>query len=93
MQVSVSLFDWGFLLLNTTWLLSSLSHIMDSLLNLGNMVLASLLNRTMARLGNLGFISVDLICNKDICLSVLISWHFFIVIFTNLIHVSACPLL
>ena len=46
---------------------------MGSVLNLGSMPLDGLLNKSVAGLINLGLISVDLICNKDINLSALIS--------------------
>ena len=39
---------------------------MGGLLNLGNKPLASLLQRSMARLVRLGLISVDLNCTKDV---------------------------
>ena len=44
----------------------------DSLPNVGNRPLVSLLNRTVATLGSLEFIGVDLICNKDIHMSALV---------------------
>ena len=50
--------------------LLSLSHMIGGLANLSNRPLAGLINRSMARLGSLGLISVDLICNKDIFMSV-----------------------
>ena len=52
-------------LISAEWLLSSLSHFMGGLLNLGSMPLDGLLNRSVAGLGNLGLMSVYLICNKE----------------------------
>ena len=49
---------------------------MGDVINLGSMPLASLLNRSVARLGNLGLISVDITCNKDVHISALVSWFF-----------------
>ena len=43
---------------NTACLLSSLSHMMDGLLNLGNRSPASLLNKSMARLGSVVLVLV-----------------------------------
>ena len=62
------------------------------LLKFGHRPLASLLNRSMAGLGSLGHIAFGLICNKDIYLSELVH-SIFIVLFMNLMHASACPLL
>ena len=75
--VSTSLFTWGFLFSSAVWLLWSLSHAMDGLLNFGSMPFDGLLNRSVARLGNPGLIGVDLICNKDMYISELVSWYFF----------------
>ena len=57
----VSLFDWGCLFFNAAWLLLSLSHVMGGQLNL-----ASLLNRSMAGLGNPMLLGVYPFKNKDI---------------------------
>ena len=43
------------------------------------MSLDGLWNRSVAELNNLDLIGVDLICNKDICISALVTWHFFMV--------------
>ena len=51
----------------------SLSPDMGGLLNLGSMPSVGLSNRSVARLGDLGLIGVDLICNKDIYMSALVS--------------------
>ena len=60
---------------------------MGGLLNLGIMSLDGLLNRSVARLGSLGLISVDLICNESLNMSALVSWHFLHGLFCNF---SAC---
>ena len=52
---------------------------MGGLLNLGNMLLDHLLNRSIAWLGGPGLISVDLICNNDAYISALVSYHLFMV--------------
>ena len=44
-------------------------------------------------LGSPGSSRVDLICNKAICMSNLVSIHFLIVCFINFMHSSTCPLL
>ena len=72
---------------------SSLSHNTSFLLNLGSMPFVSLLNRSVAGMGSPGLTSVDLICNKAMYMSVLVSKHLFMVLLTNFIHDSACPLL
>ena len=66
---------------------------MGCLLNHVNSFLASLLNRSVTGLGSVRDNCVDIICNKDISMSVLVSQHFFIVLFRNIMHSSACTLL
>ena len=51
-----------------------------------------LLNSTIVGIGCSGSMSVDLICRGRLA-SVLDSKHFFIVLFTNLLHASTWPLL
>ena len=46
---------------------------MGGLLNIGNRPFASLLNRSMAGFGSPGFIGVDIIFNKDMYMSELVS--------------------
>ena len=55
---------WGYLFIRTVWLLSTLSHTMGGLLNIGNIHLDDLLNRNVAGLGILELIGVDIICSK-----------------------------
>ena len=50
---------------NSLWLFTSLLHMMDGLLNC-----AGIITRNLARLDGLGLIGVDLICNKDIYVSI-----------------------
>ena len=52
---------------------SSLSNKVVGVLNVGRMPLSGLLNSSVAWLGNLGLIGVDLICNKTIWISILVS--------------------
>ena len=66
---------------------------MDGLLSLGSIPLACLLNRSVARIGNLGLLCVDLSCNKDKCMSALVLQEFCMVLLTNFMHTSACLLL
>ena len=76
---------------NAEQLLASLSHPKGSLLNLSSIILDGLINRSMVGLGNSGLISVDLICNEDIYISIsnsIFSWFS-----TNFIHEYAFPLL
>ena len=56
----------------------------------GNNPLSSLLSRSMAGLVSSGLIDVNLICNKDIYRSTVVSYNFFTVLFRNLMFV--CPL-
>ena len=86
MWVNVSLFNLGCLAFDITWSPSLLSYLIGYLLNLGNSPLASLLNRNVAGPGRLGIIGVDFICNKNINMSALVSYHFFIVLYMNLMH-------
>ena len=71
-QVSVFSFDWGHLLVSTVWLLSLLSHIMGGLLNLSSRH-DGLTNRSVTGLSSPRIIGVDLICNKDIYMSTVVS--------------------
>ena len=50
-----------------------LLHNMGGLLSLCSMLLVSLFNRSESGLDNLGLISVDLICNKDIYMTAVVS--------------------
>ena len=52
---------------------SSLSYNNGYLLNHGSMLLVGLLYRSVAGLGDLGLISIDLICNEAIFTSALVS--------------------
>ena len=61
--VSISSFVWVCLLINTEWLLSSLSQPMSHLLNHNSRCLDGLLNRSMAMLGNVWLIDIHLIYN------------------------------
>ena len=60
---------------------------------IGMMPLIEWLNNSFAGLCNPGPCRIDLICDKAICISDLISIHFVIVSFINLMHASTCPLL
>ena len=57
------------------------------------MPLIGQLNISVAGLGSPGPNGDDLICNKAICGSDLVSKHFFSVCFISLMHASTCPLL
>ena len=63
LQVSMSSFIWGCLFISTVWLLFSLLQNMGGLLPLDSMPLAGLLNSSVAELGSLGVIGVDVTCN------------------------------
>ena len=56
------------------------------------MIFCSVLNRTIARLGNLELLGVELIYSKAICNSALVSNHIFMVLSTNFLHASVCLL-
>ena len=71
--MGICFFDTGCLLHNAAWFLSLLSHIKVGMLNLFNRHLASLLNRSMARLGSPELIGIDLICNEDIYKEAIVS--------------------
>ena len=77
-------------IINAVLLLSLLLHTMGGLLNLGSMPLDGLWERNVAEPGNPGLIGVNLICNEDIYI---VSWHFFMVLLSNFMHVSYCSLL
>ena len=78
--------SWGYIISKSAvWLLSSLSHNTSCLLNLGNIPLVSLLNRSIPWLGSPGLIRVDLICNKATYMSAC-----FVVLLTNIMHASTC---
>ena len=51
------------------------------------------LNNIVTSLGSPGLSGVICICNRPMCGSSLVSKHFFSMHFTNIIHVSTCPLL
>ena len=68
LQLSLSLFHCSCLFINAVRLLSLLSCCTLGLWNHGSMPLIVLLSRSVARLGNLGLISVDSICNRTIYL-------------------------
>ena len=65
---------------------------MDGLLNLGSGPLSVLLNGSMVSLGCPGLIDVNLMCNKEIYVSISFI-TFFIFLIMNFINGSACPLL
>ena len=76
LKVSMFWLAWDWIFKSTIRLLSSLLHNTSCLLNLGSMPLVSLLNKGIARLGNMGLIGSRLICNKAIYVSELVSKHF-----------------
>ena len=78
--------------MSAVMLILSLLHNSSGLLCIGSRLPAGLLNRSVARLGKPGIISVDLICNKEIYMSVLVSKHFFMVLFYKH-YASTSPLL
>ena len=59
--------------------------------NFANRSFASLLKSSVEEVGSLQLIVFDLICNKDIYMSALVSYHFDLLM--NVKHASACPLL
>ena len=69
----MSLLVRGCPFIDTKWLLSSLSHPKGGLLNLNMKPLDVLLRRNMTELVSLWFVSVNLICNKDIYMSPFVS--------------------
>ena len=65
---------------------------MGGLLSLDCMLLDTLLDKGVAVISSLRLIAVDVICNKDIYVSALVSCHFH-GFFLNGMHASACPVL
>ena len=57
---------------------------MGDLLNIGIMPLNGLLNRSLAGLSDPMLMSVDHICNKEIDMSALVSWNFFMVLINKI---------
>ena len=84
---------WDCLFINAEWTFSLFLHPMGSLLSLSSMPLNGLLKRSVTGLGYLKVICVNCICNKDLHMSALVPYHFFMVLLTNFIEASACPLL
>ena len=66
---------------------------MGGLLNLSSRPVAGLLNRSVAGFDSLEPIDVDLFCNKNIYYVSISFIAFFMILFTNLMNASACPLL
>ena len=60
-QVSVFSINWNCLFMSSGRLLSSPLHDMDGLFSIGSMPLTGLLNRNVARLGNLVLIGVSIV--------------------------------
>ena len=77
--------------MRAVWLFSSLLNTLAGLWNFGSRSLVGLLNSHVARLGKLGPISLDIICNKAAYINVSLKVFLHCQLY-QLIHAFAYPL-